>query len=268
MEGILYMESKTRKILAIGLSAIVVVSVIIIVILLLPPLTPPPEGGTQTNVWTWTSGNYSCNNNGTYSPKGVASTGNVPGSRYRSMSWTDSDGNFWLFGGYGYDNISGLGDYLNDLWKFTISDSTWTWVSGNYSSNNNGTYGTKGVPSTNNVPGARSGSVTWKDTSGNFWLFGGYGYDNVSGSGGRLNDLWKFTISDSTWTWMSGNYSSNNNGTYGTKGVASATNIPGARYGSVFWTDASTKLWLFGGYGYDNISGSTGYLNDLWKYSP
>ena len=111
------MESKTRKILGLGLSGIVVVSVILIVIFMLPPLTPPPGGGGRPiNLWTWVSGNYSINNKGTYGTKGVADAANVPGARYFSVSWTDANGNLWLFGGYGYDNLS-LGR-LNDLWMF------------------------------------------------------------------------------------------------------------------------------------------------------
>ncbi|NHI90907.1 MAG: galactose oxidase [Candidatus Lokiarchaeota archaeon] len=217
--------------------------------------------------WTWVSGNYSRNNNGTYGTKGVASVTNIPGGRYGSAAWTDAEGNLWLFGGSGYDNISGTYGWLNDLWMFNLTDSTWTWVSGNYSCNNNGTYGIKGIPDTANVPGARTGHASWTDTAGNFWLFGGFGYDNESGYIGQLNDLWRFNISDLIWTWMSGNYSRNNNGTYGTKGVAEAANIPGARDGSVSWTDTAGNFWLFGGFGYDNESGTSGRLNDLWRFT-
>ena len=220
------------------------------------------------STWTWMSGNYSCNNRGTYGTKGVANATNIPGGKYESVYWTDSPGNFWLFGGNGYDNISGSSGKFNDLWRFNISDSTWTWMSGNYSCNNNGTYGMKGVANATNMPGGRIASATWMDLAGNFWLFGGNGYDNVTGANGYLNDLWRFNISDSTWTWMSGNYFCNNNGTYGTKGVADAANIPGGRSRCATWTDAAGNFWLFGGYGYEKISGTSGYLNDLWKYSP
>ena len=72
---------------------------------------------------------------------------------------------------------------------------------------------------------------------------------------GYLNDLWKY--SNNQWTWVSGNNSVNAAGVYGTQGVASASNYPGARYGAVSWIDSSGSLWLFGGYGYD-ASGSHG----------
>jgi hypothetical protein len=41
-----------------------------------------------------------------------------------------------------------------------------------------GIYGTQGVPSTTNTPGCRRLSISWKDANGNFWLFGGEGYDS------------------------------------------------------------------------------------------
>jgi len=65
---------------------------------------------------------------------------------------------------------------------------------------------------------------------------------------------------------MGGSNLANQPGIYGTGGKASSSNVPGARYPAVGWTDASGNLWLFGGWGYD-IDGNQGFLNDLWKYS-
>lgn len=70
-----------------------------------------------------------------------------------------------------------------------------------------------------------------------------------------------FTTGYYGWTWVSGSNALNQPGVYGTQGVASTTNIPGARYGSISWVDSSDNLWLFGG------NNNTGYLNDLWKES-
>lgn len=70
--------------------------------------------------------------------------------------------------------------------------NVWTWVSGANTRDQSGTYGTKGLPHPDNIPGARSDSISWLDSSGNFWLFGGYGSDSA-GSSGWLNDLWKYT---------------------------------------------------------------------------
>jgi N-acetylneuraminic acid mutarotase len=48
--------------------------------------------------------------------------------------------------------------------------------------------------------------------------------------------------------------------------VAAPGNTPGARFAANTWTDASGRLWLFGGRGYDSV-GTNQLLNDLWQYS-
>jgi len=55
-----------------------------------------------------------------------------------------------------------------------MNDSTWAWISGSNETNEEGVYGEKGVPDTNNVPGARSNAVGWYDSlRQELWLFGG-----------------------------------------------------------------------------------------------
>jgi hypothetical protein len=137
----------------------------------------------------------------------------------------------------------------------------WTWVSGSDTVNARADYGSKGAAASSNVPGARSGAVTWADQSNNLWLFGGYGL--TAKYSGFLNDLWKWD--GTNWTWESGNDTINSIGYYGTKGVASALNVPGAREFPSQWVDHSGNLWLFGGAGYGN-NGSYGKFNDLWKW--
>jgi N-acetylneuraminic acid mutarotase len=230
-----------------------------------------PRLAAQGNEWTWMSGSdYTVRNpSGVYGTKGVPAPGNVPGARDRSISWTDSSGNFWLFGGYGYD-ANGTGDILNDLWRYTQSTGEWTWMSGsNTGGQLPGVYGTKGVPAASNVPGTRGSAVSWMDSSGNLWLFGGYGWA-PNGGFGELNDLWKYTPSTGEWTWMSGSNAVNQPGVYGTKGVPAASNVPDSRYQAASWMDSSGNLWLFGGNGYDANRPSvfSGILNDLWKYTP
>ena len=78
---------------------------------------------------------------------------------------------------------------------------------------------------------------------------------------GYLNDLWRFRLSDSTWTWISGSTTSDQSGVYGEKGEASTENVPGARYSAVGWFDnTKQELWLFGGIGYgsNGFSGKNG----------
>jgi len=144
----------------------------------------------------------------------------------------------------------------------TRSQVEWAWISGSNVNGQAGTYGQIGQAASSNVPGARTGSGSWTDTSGNLWLFGGYGNDS-KGNQGWLNDLWKY--SGGEWTWMSGADVGNQAGTYGQIGQAASSNVPGARDTPVSWTDTSGNLWLFGGNGYDS-QGNQGLINDLWKY--
>ncbi len=206
--------------------------------------------------WSWVTGSSASNALGVYGTKGVAAAANTPGGRSRAATWRDASGNLWLFGGL----REGAGDYLNDLWKF--DGTNWTWVTGSSASNALGVYGTKGVATASNTPGSRTGAVSWRDSSGNFWLFGGSGFA-ATGAIGRLNDLWKFD--GTNWTWVSGSSVTNALGVYGTKGVASASNIPGSRSSAASWQDSSGNLWLFGGSGFA-ATATSGPLNDLWKF--
>ncbi len=221
-----------------------------------------------TNEWTWVSGSATPSQ-GVYGTRGVPDVANSPGARLYALNWIDGNGNLWLFGGFGSDSTGRNYFSLNDLWEFNPTDNTWTWVSGANTPNQSGVSGTQGVPAATNVPGARLGSISWVDKSGNFWLFGGQGYD-IAGSTGMLNDLWKFNPTSMMWTWVSGSSvlpaSGGTQGIYGTMGVPNPANAPGSREMPVSWTDSNGGLWLFGGYGQDSTSG--GYLNDLWRYQP
>jgi len=212
------------------------------------------SSGPPNGEWTWVNGAKFANQKGTYGTLGTAAPGNVPGARELAVTWTDLAGNFWLFGGYGYDSLGSQGS-LNDLWEYSAGQ--WTWMSGSDVVNQSGTYGTLGTPAAGNVPGARNGAVGWTDTAGSLWLFGGISY-------GRFNDLWKY--SGGQWTWMGGSDVANQPGTYGTLGMPAPGNVPGARNLSAVWTDAAGNFWLFGGYGYDSAGGQE-ELNDLWEYS-
>lgn len=83
--------------------------------------------------------------------------------------------------------------HFSDMWEFNASTKLWTWVAGP-NGPMSGVYGSLGSPAAGNYPGGRNDSSTWKDTSGNFWLFGGEGADSI-GNNSYLNDLWKFNPS-------------------------------------------------------------------------
>lgn len=219
---------------------------------------------SQVAQFGWMAGSTFTNQLGTYGTQGVASTTNAPGSRAFANTWADNSGNLWLFGGQGHATTVSLG-HMNDLWKYTPSSNEWVWLSGANVINQLGVYGTKGVASTTNSPGARGGSATWVDNNGNFWMFGGAGYGSAAGSG-NLNDLWKYNPTTQEWVWVSGGNVVNQNGAWGTKGVASTTNTPSSRLNCASWVDNNGDLWLFGGDG-KGAPGFNGLLNDLWKYN-
>lgn len=224
--------------------------------------------------WIWMSGSSQVKQAGAYGTQGIASPTNVPGARAWAMSWSDQQGNFWLFGGNGFDS-TGTAGLMNDLWKY--SNGEWTWISGSSLEadpgvsgawQGAGAYGTRGVATPENYPGARTAASTWVDDSGNLWLFGGNGVD-ANGQLGSLDDLWEFSKGE--WTWVGGSSLIDQNGVWGTKGVASSENIPSPRTGAATWVDAQGNLWLFGGSGpgANNCQASTPpcELSDLWEYS-
>ena len=229
------------------------------------------EFNPSTSQWTWESGSNITNHPGVYGSLGVAAQGNSPGSRNYAASWTDTSGNLWLFSGVGDDSTGNFG-YLNDLWEFNPSTLEWTWVAGSNLVGQLGSYGTLGTPAPANVPGGRNQSSTWTDTSGNLWLFGGYGLDST-GILGYLNDFWEFNPSTKEWTWIGGSNSlgcpdCGTPGVYGTLGTPASGNFPGGRNEASSWTDRSGNLWLFGGVGYGNVKNAWGDQNDLWEFNP
>jgi hypothetical protein len=127
-----------------------------------------------------------------------------------------------------------------------------------------------GTPAAGNIPGSRKFATSWTDSSGNFWLFAGYG-DDANTAQGWLNDLWKFNPATNLWAWIGGSSSVGSNGgqpgVYGSLGTPASTNIPGGRQIGAHWTDHSGNLWLFGGTGLD-AGGNYGILNDLWEFNP
>lgn len=206
-----------------------------------------------TNNWTWINGTNSTSLAAVYGTMGVSSTLNTPGTRIGSATWTDGAGNLWLFGG----RVNT--DPLNDLWRYNTSNNQWTWMGGTSTPSANPVYGTQSVPATTNIPRASWNLVSWKDPSGNFWL-----YDGLYG-----NEVWKYKPSTAQWAWMSGT-STNSvipgviTSVFGTQGVSSPSVHPGERATSGVG-DAAGNLYIFGGEIYH--VGPFGRGNDLWKYN-
>ncbi|HYV90612.1 MAG TPA: kelch repeat-containing protein [Chitinophagales bacterium] len=213
---------------------------------------------TTTGEWTWMQGSSISLQPPAYGTLGIADSANTPGNRRIYSHWKDADGNFWIFGG------QANGSCFNDLWKYDHNLNLWTWMHGSNIVNSTGHYGTSCTFDSLNEPPARmENRFYWTDSCSNFWMFGGL---NTS-SGFYHNDLWCYSPAMNKWKWTSGSSLPNQDGLYGTMGVSSSSNHPGARYGGVAWLGHNESLWLFGGHGYP-FDNNVGDLNDLWRFIP
>ncbi len=216
-----------------------------------------------TEQWMWRGGSAYVGAPGVYGTEATAAAGDTPGARRQPTAWTDANGNFWLFGGYGTDMSAGNVGMLNDLWEYTPSAGQWVWQGGADTTGAAASYGSPNSPADTNTPGAREGAASWTDASGDLWLFGG---DSLSGqSSEQFNDLWEYVAADSAWEWVGGSNVANDAGSYGPPGTS--TNLPPARTGATSWMDSSGVLWLFGGAQLNSNGGLAGVFDDLWSYS-
>ncbi|MEO9482626.1 MAG: kelch repeat-containing protein [Ekhidna sp.] len=78
---------------------------------------------SQTPTYKWLSGSQ------TARAKSIIET-TSPDPRQGAVSFTDSENNYWLFGGE-RSNQSASNGIFNDLWKYDTSTKTWTWIEGN-----------------------------------------------------------------------------------------------------------------------------------------
>jgi hypothetical protein len=247
---------------------------------------------TTEGTWTLRGGTNQLDQPGNYSSGTL-----IPGARTNAVTWTDSSGNLWLFGGFGYDGQSpAVLGFLNDLWEYT--GGAWVFVSGGNTNmaNQKGIYGAAGTAAATNMPGGRQEAAGWADANGNLWLFGGEGLDSIPTANGVLNDLWLYNIASKQWTFVTGSITANQTGAYpavavtgpvstttaaGTCGLAVgdapqscqavslASALPGSRWGASAWIDKNGNLWLFGGWGLDSTgTNGNGALSDTWVYTP
>lgn len=216
-----------------------------------------------TFMWTWVKGPGLPQQPGIYGVQGVPSPLNNPGGRgWGSYTWTDHNGDLWLYGGLGLDSL-GNNNIMGDLWRYNIANNEWTWMSGigigggvvGYIAN----YGSMGIAAPSNTPGSRDESnACWVDKDGNLWLFGGDCYDY------NCADLWKYDISLNEWIWMKGPQNYNQPGNYGTKAVEDIANIPPGRSAYTTWQDTAGNFYLYGGINFF----SWDVFNDIWRFNP
>ena len=195
-----------------------------------------------------------------YGTEGVRNASNWPPSRFGAAYWTDSQGNLWMFGGQD-KNV----DILDDIWRYEPPSTSypygvWTWMAGNQVNSTNwwieNAYGQKGITNSTNLLGSREEMMDWRDSSGNVWIFGGYGPD-----GWTLfdNDMWRYQYNVNLWTWMAGDQNPTN------------SSFPlGTEDGTPFTVSGDNNdLWLYGG---DQAMAESGYanqfmINNVLKYN-
>jgi len=115
--------------------------------------------------------------------------------RKRALSWTDSNGKFWLYGGYGIDSTA-RGETLTicgsstHLWVHMASGRGWAAATPCLDP----TIPCSGLrhigkPGCGQQPGGLEYASGWADKNGNLWLFGGEASDNT-------NDTQKWYVPD------------------------------------------------------------------------
>lgn len=224
-----------------------------------------------TNRWTWMSGgsvvnNVFSRNPRIYGSKGVQDPLNHPGDRNYPTTFTDKNGDLWLYGGHYSGYQSNLDDwgFLNDLWKYSTESNEWTWIHGDSVPDQMAVFGTQGVSSGLTTPGARGAAAGWVDEDGTFWLFGGRLWlkKDENTTAYYRNDLWHYQPDMNEWTWIKEPGTFSDQGVYIEQLVPSDEKRPHSRYNAMKWVN-NQGLWLFGGNG---SSSGLGSFNDLWCF--
>lgn len=215
----------------------------------------------DTNLWTWFGGGG--RNVMSHGTKGVPSLTNWPMQlAWCPMTWTDDNGDLWLYGGRGYNWATPSKiKRSNMLWRYNIASGMWTWMSGDIDfDEKNPLWNTIQQYSPFNTPGGRSETnCSWVDKDNNLWFFGGFTMD---GREVHCNDMWKYSIANNQWICMKGPAETNNRGHYGVKGVEASENVPPSRWCGTSWKDEDDNFYIFGG---SNLR--MGVFNDVWKYN-
>lgn len=228
-----------------------------------------------SNSWTWMNGpQYGTDTAGNAGVMGVPSASNVPQAQtYYDYSWYDkAHDNLWLW--HRSDN---------KLWRYQVTTNMWTWMA-NMPPTNIVSFGTQGLEAASNNPGNLSLAVTWCDTSGNLFLFGGQGmnyeyYKDISLGNMNFrqlltNNIWKFNTNTQMWTWLKGDSLKDGYGmyltdgyNYGTVGVESPNNHMVRCNEASVWQGEDGMVYLSTGRRNYNLTYITGLL-DIFRYNP
>lgn len=186
------------------------------------PLSDLWKYNTATNTWIFAAG----------SPRvSAAATKDAPSARAGAVSWTDGNGNLYLFGGKAASS-----EYLHDLWYFSTTSNAWTKVHKDVS------------------PKARAFAASWVDINGDAWIYGGQSRGSV------LSDLWQFKNNAWTLKYRNGTSESNQNAVFP---VIGGHGFPGSVHSAAAWTYGN-GLFMFGGK--TVADGKPGLSNNVWKF--
>ena len=221
--------------------------------------------------WTWIKGPGISNQSGVYGNIGVPDISNIPGARgWGAHTWTDNHGDLWLFGGSGFDS-NGKYSIMNDLWRYHINSNEWTCMNVSDTVNSPVVYGTLLQPSDTTTPGARQeGTDDWVDSGNNLWFWGSEGGTSLPEQ--QYSDMWKYSVANNTWTWMSGLQGVGlGGGSAAPEGVESPVNRPTSRSAYTNWQDNDGYFYLFAGWDYNDFT-TTYYafdeFSEVWRYNP
>lgn len=194
----------------------------------------------QAGLWTWMSGDTIFNTWGVYGPEGVASSIIYPPARHSAISWTDTAGNFWIYGGATPYVQGSPTTSLADLWKFDPLANVWTYVAGTpFDASTIGYGNPKAVKhsimdfdSINKPGAAQSSGFSWVTPDNHFWFLNGL----------NTADFWQYDPATNRWAWM-GDWPTRIIDTTGAIGSS-----PGRRMEGCAWVGPDGNPWLFGGY--------------------
>ena len=236
------------------------------------------EFNPSTNEWTWMGGSSTIRHANSASPECTARWERLlpetsPEAAMRAASWTDSNGNLWLFGGYGFDAngnrwLSQRPLGVQSFHERMGMDGRKQHVA---SSGQPGVYGTLGTPAAGNIPGGRYGAASWTDSSGNLWLFGGAGYRCQWQLVAISTTFGSSILPPSEWAWMGGSSTIDAATAASPESTARWVRLPPE-------TSPEAAMALRTGPTATAISGSLGamatmptgiwLLNDLWEFNP
>ncbi|MGE8556247.1 MAG: DUF7619 domain-containing protein [Chryseobacterium jejuense] len=151
---------------------------------------------------------------------------------------------------YLYENRLGITSF------WVLDTATKQWKKLNEVNSNTPNYGVKGVASSTNFPGPRSGTITWVDNNGNLWMYGNNDFP-------KQTDMWKYDPSTNMWTWISGTQTDSSS-LPAQQGISSATALPKTYKDSYTWVDNQNNLWMFGG---SKLITDYSSSNQVWKYN-